>query len=60
MTEITTKAALENTFLQQKKYFSDNTYPSYHDRINDLKKLKALMISNQQALIDAMSQDFGH
>jgi len=60
MTEITTKAALENTFLQQKKYFADNTYPSYHDRINDLKKLKALMINNQQALIDAMSQDFGH
>ena len=60
MTEITTQAELEDTFLQQKEYFSNHSYPSYHERINDLKKLKALMINNQQAFIEAMSQDFGH
>ena len=60
MTEIITQEALENTFLQQKKHFSSNTYPSYQERINDLKKLKALMVNNQQAFIDAMTQDFGH
>jgi len=60
MTEITTQAALEDTFLQQKEFFANNTYPSYQERISDLKKLKSLMLNNQQAFIDAMSQDFGH
>mgnify|MGYP000447424651 FL=1 len=60
MTEIITQEALENTFSQQKKYFASNTYPSYQERINDLKTLKALIVNNQQAFIDAMSQDFGH
>lgn len=60
MTEIITKTALTDTFLQQKAYFAGNTYPSYQTRINDLKKLKALLINNQEAFIDAMSQDFGH
>lgn len=60
MTEITTKKALTDTFLQQKHYFAKNTYPSYQQRITDLKKLKALLITNQQAFIDSISQDFGH
>jgi len=60
MTEIITQEALENTFSQQKKYFASNTYPSYQERINDLKTLKALIVNNQQEFIDAMSQDFGH
>lgn len=60
MTKITTPQALADTFLQQKEYFAKNTYPSYQVRINDLKKLKALLIDNQQAFVDAMSQDFGH
>ena len=60
MTEIITKTALADTFLQQKEYFASNTYPSYQERINDLVKLKAMLIDNQEAFIDAMSQDFGH
>jgi coniferyl-aldehyde dehydrogenase len=60
MTEIITKTALTDTFLQQKEYFDRNTYPSYQTRINDLKKLKALLINNQEAFINTMSQDFGH
>lgn len=60
MTAITTHKSLETKFLQQKEYFANNNFPSYQERISDLKKLKALMIDNQQALIDAMSLDFGH
>ncbi|TWX56854.1 coniferyl aldehyde dehydrogenase [Colwellia hornerae] len=60
MTTITTQLALEDAFLQQKQYFANHTYPSYDQRVSDLKKLKALMINNQQAFIDAMSDDFGH
>ena len=50
MTEIITKTALADTFLQQKEYFASNTYPSYQERINDLVKLKAMLIDNQEAL----------
>tara|TARA_R110000744_G_scaffold114968_3_gene215013 strand:+ start:8935 stop:10347 length:1413 start_codon:yes stop_codon:yes gene_type:complete len=60
MTEIITKTALTDTFLQQKEYFASNTYPSYQERINDLIKLKNIIIDNQDAFIAAMSQDFGH
>ena len=60
MIEITTKLALKNAFKQQKQYFSGHTFPSYSERINDLRKLKSLLLDNQQDFIDAMSQDFGH
>jgi coniferyl-aldehyde dehydrogenase len=60
MTEITTQQALADTFSQQKEYFANNTYPSYQNRISDLNKLKTILIDNQDAFIDAMSQDFGH
>ncbi len=60
MVEITSQTALADAFLQQKQHFTNNTYPSYQDRISDLTKLKAILIDNQQAFIDAMSQDFGH
>ncbi len=60
MIEITSQEALAETFLQQKAHFASNTYPSYQDRIRDLTKLKAILIDNQEAFIDAMSKDFGH
>ncbi len=60
MTEITTKKALTDIFLQQKQYFANNTYPSYQERISDLNKLKKIIIDNQEVFISAMSQDFGH
>jgi len=60
MTKITTQKALTDTYLQQKEYFTNNTYPSYQERIGDLTTLKAILIDNQDAFINAMSQDFGH
>ena len=60
MTTITTKDELLTAFSQQKHYFSQHTYPNYKNRISDLVKLKAMLIDNQEAFIDAMSQDFGH
>lgn len=60
MIEITSQKALTETFLQQKQHFANNTYPSYQERLSDLTKLKAILVDNQQAFIDAMSQDFGH
>ncbi|WP_156115745.1 coniferyl aldehyde dehydrogenase [Colwellia psychrerythraea] len=58
--DISTSDALAQGFSAQKSYFLQNTYPSYQARIDGLNKLKALLIDNQQAFIDAMSKDFGH
>lgn len=58
--DIATNDALLHCFTTQKSYFLQNTYPSYQQRIADLLKLKSLLIDNQQAFIQAMSQDFGH
>lgn len=58
--DISTHTELTKCFAAQKKYFLQSSYPSYQQRINDLKALKRLLIENQQAFIDAMSHDFGH
>ena len=58
--ELTSTTLLENAFDTQKQYFSKHLYPSYQQRISDLETLKKLLIDNQQAFIDAMSEDFGH
>ncbi|WP_019029983.1 aldehyde dehydrogenase family protein [Colwellia piezophila] len=58
--DISTSSALAQGFSDQKNYFAQNIYPSYQQRITDLNKLKRLLIDNQQAFIDAMSEDFGH
>jgi len=60
MSEITTIVELNETLALQKAHFNKNTYPSYAQRIADLRSLKKLLLDNQQGFIDAMSQDFGH
>jgi len=60
MTEITTIAELESSLASQKKYFSKNMYPSYQERVNDLKSLKRLLLENQNEFIKTLSLDFGH
>ena len=60
MHEITTLYELEKKFGQQRLRFNQNLYPSYQQRIKDLKALKKMVLDNQQALIDVMNEDFGH
>ncbi len=60
MNELTSVTSLEENFAAQKQYFSENLYPLYKQRITDLETLKQLLLDNQQAFIDAMSEDFGH
>ena len=60
MNEITTVTALNESFSEQKKYFSEAAFPSYQQRITDLQALKKLLLDNQQAFIDALILDFGH
>lgn len=55
-----TKRQLTEKLLQQKQAFQRDPYPNYLERIARLNKLKALLLDNQEALIQAMSDDFGH
>ncbi len=47
-------------FNSQKINFSNNPYRSYEARIEDLKKLKKLLLDNQESLIQSLSKDFGN
>ena len=58
--DISTTEELTRCFAQQKEVFLQNTYPSYQKRIDNLKALKALVIDNQQAFVEALSEDFSY
>ena len=57
---MSTTSSLHDTLAKQKQAFLENSYPSYKERLLHLTKLKALLLDNQDALIGAISQDFGH
>jgi len=46
-------------FETQKGQFLSAPYRSYDERISDLKKLKKLLVDNQDAFINALDKDFG-
>lgn len=56
---ITQIGALTPIHEKQKLAFNENPFPDYATRINNLKKLKSLMLDNQEALIEALRLDFG-
>lgn len=53
-------SSLETTLNLQQKAFVKNRYPSYQERIQALQQLKQLLLTNQQEIIAAISEDFGH
>ena len=60
MNEITEITELDQVLSLQKSMFRETPYPSYKQRIEDLKALKKLLLANQQAFIETLSEDFGH
>jgi len=54
------KSTLNDTLAKQKQAFLNNSYPSYKERKSNLIKLKRMLLDNQDVLIDAISDDFGH
>lgn len=50
---------LNTIFLQQKECWIKYPNPDYKSRINNLKRLKNLLLTNQQQIIQAINQDFG-
>lgn len=51
---------LQDVFATQRQVFKNNPYPDYKFRLQQLKKLKALILDNQEELLQAMSDDFGY
>ena len=45
--------------VQRKAYF-DNPYPSYEQRLDNLRKLEAILVDNQEAIAEAIRTDFGN
>jgi coniferyl-aldehyde dehydrogenase len=60
MTEDATKIDLSDTLKTLKTAFKKAPFPSIKQRQQDLKTLKALLLDNQDALIEAMHKDFGN
>ncbi|WP_448213766.1 coniferyl aldehyde dehydrogenase [Colwellia sp. MEBiC06753] len=50
---------IDQLFDLQKQAFRGTPYPSVEARIEALQKLKAAMLSHQDALVDALNSDFG-
>jgi coniferyl-aldehyde dehydrogenase len=50
---------IDNVLLMQKKAFINDPYLSAQARIDDLVKLKSAILSSQEALLKALSEDFG-
>jgi coniferyl-aldehyde dehydrogenase len=61
MSELITEiAALAPILERQRLAFNTNLFPDYNERIDKLKRLKNLVLQNQDAFVKTLSQDFGH
>ena len=50
----------QRVFQLQRDAYARHPYPSYHERIANLRKLDRLLVDNKTAIADAISADFGH
>ncbi|ABM01058.1 coniferyl aldehyde dehydrogenase [Shewanella amazonensis] len=53
-------AAMQQTFERQRQEFAKHSYPSLSERKNALSLLKLTLLEQQDALINALSRDYGH
>jgi len=58
--EVSEIAKMKLIFSAQKQAFAECSYPEVSLRITQLKKLKQIVIANQQDIIEGLSADFGH
>ncbi len=50
---------MDDLLIKQRAAFRQNPYPAMSERLNNLDKLKSLVLDNQQAIEQAMNEDFG-
>ncbi len=60
MIEKVTQKPFQHAFFELKNACSRSPSPNYHQRIAVLKKLKSAIIANEQAIYDALQQDYGY
>ncbi len=53
-------SSLKNDFEMMKASYNNALYPNYNERKEVLTKLKASLIENEQAIYDALKQDYGY
>jgi coniferyl-aldehyde dehydrogenase len=51
---------LENTFKLLREGYTASPYPSLSSRLDSLLKVKSLLLDNEQALCEALSDDYGY
>ncbi len=51
---------LDAAFASQRKAYLDDTYPSVDQRKADLKQLKLMITENAEAIVEAISKDYGN
>ena len=51
---------IENVFAQQREAYLAAPFPSREERVRDLKKLAQLLTDHQDAIVQAISDDFGN
>lgn len=56
----TSISEMQQIFESQRTAFNANKYPNISSRIEKLKQLKTAVLKDQEALIKALSDDFGH
>lgn len=56
---LTIKEQLEAALNKQRQAYRDNPYPSYQERVDDLKTLRRFVTENKDELADAISLDYG-
>ena len=54
------QSSLKNDFETMKNAYNNAPYPNYRERKEVLVKLKASLIKNEQAIYDALKQDYGY
>jgi len=50
----------QRVFKLQREAYLREPYPSYHQRLDTLRKLDRLLVANAPAIAEAISADFGH
>ncbi|HEY5921820.1 MAG TPA: coniferyl aldehyde dehydrogenase [Kofleriaceae bacterium] len=50
----------QRVFKLQREAYERQPYPSYDERLTNLKKLDRFLVQNAQAIAEAISADFGH
>ena len=50
----------QRVFKLQREAYLRHPYPSYEDRIENLRKLEAVLVGSAKAIADAIQADFGH